>query len=97
MLKTQIKTTDSAKKLQIISDHVPVSVSIFSNVPDYDDKPTFLCNDKSDILIHELIQNVLKVALNAKSINEIKHNLIITFLDAYVKTIPLKKLFHICH
>jgi hypothetical protein len=40
MLK-QIKTTDHAKKLQIISDHVPVPVSIFSNVQDYDDKPIF--------------------------------------------------------
>ena len=35
MLKT-IKTKDEEKKLQIISEHVPVSVSIFSNVPDYD-------------------------------------------------------------
>ena len=40
MLKT-IKTKDEAMKLQIISEHVPVSVSIFSNVPDYDDKMYF--------------------------------------------------------
>jgi hypothetical protein len=58
MLK-RIKTTDHAKKLQIISDHVPVSVSIFSNVPDYDDKPISLCNDKPDVLIHEFIQTIL--------------------------------------
>ncbi len=32
MLKT-IKTKDEAMKLQIMSEHVPVSVSMFSNVP----------------------------------------------------------------
>ena len=34
MLK-QIETKDDEKKLQIVSEHVPVSVSIFSNVPEY--------------------------------------------------------------
>ncbi len=38
MLK-QIKTNDESEKLQITSEDVPVSVSIYSNVPDYDDKP----------------------------------------------------------
>jgi hypothetical protein len=41
MLK-QIKTSDNEKKLQITSEHIPVSVSIFSNVPDCDDKPIFV-------------------------------------------------------
>ncbi len=40
MLK-QIETKDDEKKLQIVSEHVPVSVSIFSNVPEYDNKPIF--------------------------------------------------------
>ncbi len=35
MLKT-IEITDNEKKLQIVSKHVPVSVSMFSNVPEYD-------------------------------------------------------------
>ena len=52
MLK-QIKTDDESKKLQITSEHVPVSVSIFSNVPDYDDKPIFLCNNKPNKLIDQ--------------------------------------------
>ncbi len=29
---------------QITSEHVPVSVSIFSNVPEYDNKPIFICD-----------------------------------------------------
>ncbi len=35
----KIETKDNEKKLQIVSEHVPVSVSIFSNVPEYDNKP----------------------------------------------------------
>jgi hypothetical protein len=41
MLK-KVETKDNEKKLQIVSEHVPVSVSIFSNVPEYDDKPIFI-------------------------------------------------------
>jgi hypothetical protein len=37
----KIEITDNEKKLQVISEHVPVSVSIFSNVADYDNKPIF--------------------------------------------------------
>ena len=74
-------------KLQVISEHVPVSVSIFSNVPDYDNKPIFLCNDKPAELINEFIKTILNISLKAKSINEIKYNNIIVFLDAYVNNI----------
>jgi hypothetical protein len=66
---------------------MPVSVFIFSNVPDYDDKPMFLCNDKPDVLIHELIQAFLKISLKAKSITEIKYNGIITVFDSCVNNI----------
>ena len=50
MLK-QIETKDDEKKLQITSEHVPVSVSIFSNVPEYDDKPIFICDSEPKKLI----------------------------------------------
>ncbi len=62
MFKT-IKTKDEAMKLQIITEHVPVSVSIFSNVSDYDDKPIFLYNIKPDQLINEFIQTILRISL----------------------------------
>ena len=35
----KIEVKDNEKKLQITSEHVPVSVFIFSNVPEYDIKP----------------------------------------------------------
>jgi hypothetical protein len=39
---TKVETEDNEKYSQIVSEHVPVSVSIFSNVPEYDDKPIFI-------------------------------------------------------
>ena len=86
MLK-DIKINDNEKKLQIVSEHVPVSVSIFSNVPDYDEKPIFLCHEKPRKLINNFIQSILKISLKAKSINQIKYANIIEFLDAYVNNI----------
>ncbi len=50
-----------------------ISVSIFYNVPDYDDKPLFLCNDKPEKLIHECIKTILNIYLKAKSNNQIKN------------------------
>ena len=83
MLK-QIETKDDEKKLQITSEHVPVSVSIFSNVPEYDNKPIFICDSNPKKLIKNFVKTILKISLKAKSINENKYNHIIKFLDAYV-------------
>jgi hypothetical protein len=86
MLKN-IEVEDDEKKLKIISEHVPVSVSIFSNVPDYDNKPIFICSNKPRKLISEFIQTILQISLKAKSINQVKYANIIEFLDAYVNNI----------
>jgi hypothetical protein len=43
MLK-KIETKENENKLRIVSEHVPVSVSVFFNVPEYGNKPIFLCN-----------------------------------------------------
>jgi hypothetical protein len=86
MLK-DIKINDHEKKLQIVSEHVPVSVSIFSNVPDYDEKPIFLCSEKPSKLVYKFIQTILNISLKAKAINQVKYANIIEFLDAYVNNI----------
>jgi hypothetical protein len=54
MLKN-IQVEDNEKKLKIVSEHIPVSVSLFSNVPDFANKPIFLCSDKPDELISEFL------------------------------------------
>ena len=86
MLK-KIDTIDDTKQLQIVSQHVPVSVSIFSNVPDYDSKPIFLCNNKPAKLINNFIETILEISLKAKSLNQNKYANIIEFLDAYVTNV----------
>jgi hypothetical protein len=78
-LLKKIETKVEAKPLQITSEHVPVSVSIFSNVPDYDNKPIILCNNKPDKLIDEFIQTNLKMPLKAVFINKIKYANMIEF------------------
>jgi hypothetical protein len=60
-------------------EHVPVSVSIFSNVPEYDDKPIFICDSNPKKLIKYFVRTILKIPLKAKSINENKYNNIIEF------------------
>ena len=69
MLK-KIKSNDDDKQLKIISEHVPVSVSIFSNVPGYDIKPIFLCNDKPEELINLFIKTLVEISMKAKKLNE---------------------------
>ena len=59
-LLKQMKSKDETKQLQITSEHVPVSVSIFSNVPEYKVKSKFLCTDKPTILFDELLTLFLK-------------------------------------
>ncbi len=54
MLK-KIETKDNEKKLQIVSEHAPVSVSIFSNVLEYDDKPIFICDSNPKKLIKQFV------------------------------------------
>ena len=77
------------KKLKIITEHKPVSVSINSNVPGYD-KPIFICNDNAELLIDEFVNTIHKIALKAESINKQKYFHIIEFLDTYVENVELK-------
>ena len=71
MLKN-IEVEDDDKKLKIVSEHVPVSVSIFSNVPNFDTKPIFICNNKPRKLISEFIRTILKISLIAQYLNNKK-------------------------
>ena len=88
MLKT-IEVEDNEKKLKIVSEHIPVSVSLFSNVPDFDNKPIFLCNDKPDKLISEFVKTICNISMKALKINERKYKDIIEDLE---KNIQIKKM-----
>ncbi len=49
---------------------MPVRVSIFSNVLEYDNKPIFICDSNPETLIKQFVQTFTKISLKAKSINE---------------------------
>ncbi len=61
----------------------PVSVSIFLNVPECDNKPIFIFDSNPKKLIKQFAQTILQISLKAKSTNESKYNHIIKVLDAY--------------
>ena len=54
----QLEVIDNDNKLKIISQHIPVSVPINSNIPDYD-KAYFICNEKSESLIDDFVKYIL--------------------------------------
>jgi hypothetical protein len=80
----RIDNNNDDDKLKIVSEHVPVSVYKFSNVPEYDIKPIFLCHNDPKKLIERFVKTILKISYKAKTIIENKYNHIIKFLDAYV-------------
>ena len=65
MLKPMNENNNDTK-LKITMEHVPVSVSILSNVPGYDQKPIFVsCNDPEE-LIDNFVKTLYDIAQKAK-------------------------------
>ena len=77
------------KKLKIITEHKPVSVSINSNVPGYEN-PIFICNDNTEQLIDNFVNTIHEISLKAETINKQNYFHIIQFLDAYVENVQSK-------
>ena len=80
MLK-KLEIIDNDKKLKITTEHVPVSVSILSNVPGYSDTPIFIVNESPEILINSFVENLYQISLKAKSILSKKYSKILVFLN----------------
>ena len=77
----KISKVDDDKQLKIVSEHVPVSVSLFSNVPGYENKPIFLCSDKPEVLIDEFVKSIYNISQEALKINQRKFNDLINDLN----------------
>ena len=58
------------KKLKITTQHIPVSVSINSNIPGYD-TAYFICNEKPEILIDDFVKYIYEISLKAEELNKI--------------------------
>ena len=59
---------DNEQKLKITKKHVPVSVSILSNVPGYDEKPIFHCCNDPEELINNFVKTLYEIAKKAEKI-----------------------------
>ena len=62
-------------------EHVPVSVSILSNVPGYDQKPIFICCNNPEELIDNFVKTLYDIAQKAKNNLLEKYNYIIERLE----------------
>ena len=69
-------------QLKFTNKHIPVSVSINSNVPGYD-KAYFICNESPEILVDDFIKYIYNISLKAVEINTIKYKKIINFLQKH--------------
>ena len=68
-----LNSDDNENKLKITCEHVPVSVSIFSNVPGFDIEPIFLCNDNPELLINDFTNQLHIIAQKARELNEFEY------------------------
>ena len=76
----EIKNAED-QKLKITMEHVPVSVSILSNVPGYEQKPIFHCNNNPEELINDFVKTIYDISKKAETILLEKYKNIIKRLE----------------
>jgi hypothetical protein len=80
-----ITTIDNNKKLQLTTDHVPVSVSILSNVDGFNTNPIFLCNESPEDLINDFVKTLKSISNKSVEILTTKYSKINDFLDILIE------------
>ena len=75
-----LSVLDETKQLKFTYKHIPVSVSINSNVPGYD-TVKFLCNESPAVLVDDFIKYIYKISLKAEELNTIRYKKVISFLQ----------------
>ena len=81
LLKHEILTSD---KLTWISEHIPVSVSIASNVTDYEN-PVCFVKEKSDELINEMMTHLSEISACNKDEMIEKYDFILAQIDNLIQ------------
>ena len=76
---------DKGKQLTFSADHVPVSVSILSNVEGYDNKPIFLCDESPEILIDKFVKSLTEISNKSLELLSKKYSKVTLFLDSLIK------------
>jgi hypothetical protein len=76
--KIEDKRTDS---LSFTNKHVPVSFSLFSNIPGYDKEPIFVCHHNVKELIDIFVKTLVDMSAKANEINIKKYEDVLEYLN----------------
>lgn len=72
------------ENLEYTNRHIPVSFSIFSNIPGYDKEPIFECNNNVTELIDLFIKHLVNISAKAYEINLVKYADVIRYLECQI-------------
>ena len=67
--------------LSFTNKHVPVSFSLFSNIPGYDKDPIFVCHDNVKELIDIFVKTLVDMSAKAYTINLKKYQAVLDYLN----------------
>ena len=81
MSKIEDKRTET---LSFTNKHLPVSFSLFSNIPGYDKDPIFVCHDNVKELIDIFVKTLVDMSAKAYEINVKKYSDVLDYLDRQI-------------
>ena len=76
--KIEDKRTET---LSFTNKHLPVSFSLFSNIPGYDKEPIFVCHDNVKELIDIFVKTLVDMSAKAYEINIKKYEKVLDYLN----------------
>jgi hypothetical protein len=76
--KIEDKITET---LSFTNKHLPVSFSLFSNIPGYDKEPIFVCHDNVKELIDIFVKTLVDMSAKAYEINIKKYEKVLAYLN----------------
>jgi hypothetical protein len=79
--KIEDKRTDT---LSFTNKHLPVSFSLFSNIPGYDKDPIFVCHNDVKELIDTFVKTLVDMSAKAYEINVKKYSDVLDYLDRQI-------------
>jgi hypothetical protein len=71
-------------RLQYTNKHLPVSFSLFSNIPGYDKEPIFVCHNNVKELIDMFVENLVNMSAKAYTLNKVKYADVIKYLECQI-------------
>ncbi len=79
--KIEDKRTDT---LSFTNKHLPVSFSLFSNIPGYDKDPIFVCHNDVKELIDIFVKTLVDISVKEYEINVKKYSGVLDYLDRQI-------------